>query len=162
MKSNSGSFKKGDNSVDLKVRFWKNVDKFNLGGCWNWMGYKDPNGYGKISVDRTAKLAHRVSYELTQGNLDKKLLLCHKCDNPSCVNPDHLFVGTHKDNSQDMIRKNRGCSGENAPYAKLTKKDVEEIREQYNLGKISMRKLGKKFNVSYGAINAIIYHRTWK
>lgn len=162
MKPNKTSFKKGDNSIPLEKRFWEKVKKTNT--CWLWLGFKDTNGYGKVMVREKggAKLAHRISYELRYGELERKRLVCHKCDNPSCVNPKHLFIGTHKDNSQDMVSKNRDCSGERASYAKLNWDKVNEIRARYLKDNISQRELAKLFNVSQPQINAIVNVRSWK
>src|SRR3990167_11380987 len=90
MKANSGSFKKGDNSVDLSIRFWGKVNKGE--GCWTWTATKNNKGYGVISVRDYGgnKLAHRVSYELSHScSIPKGLLVLHNCDNPLCVNPKH-------------------------------------------------------------------------
>jgi len=76
-------------------------------GCWEFQGYKDEKGYGKIRVGKRIRRAHRYSYELAKGPIPKGMYVCHKCDNPSCCNPDHLFLGTPKGNTQDMIRKDR-------------------------------------------------------
>lgn len=76
-------------------------------GCWIWVGSHTTAGYGRIYVARRAVMAHRASYAVKHGEIPSGKIICHKCDTPSCVNPDHLFVGTHKDNSQDMVRKNR-------------------------------------------------------
>lgn len=73
-------------------------------GCWEWKGAKTKAGYGWFS----AKIASRISWEIYRGKIPKDMLVCHKCDNPPCVNPDHLFLGTHKDNTLDMIKKGRG------------------------------------------------------
>lgn len=87
-------------------RFWERVSKQD-NGCWLWTGHTNPRGYGVIAVNGTMWLAHRYSYQLHTGSIPDKLFVCHKCDVPSCVNPDHLFLGTHQDNMDDMAAKGR-------------------------------------------------------
>lgn len=94
-------------SLSEEEKFWHKVEK--TAKCWIWTGYKNKKGYGtfyKITEKQTVR-AHRFSYELHKGKFNKKLLICHKCDNPSCVNPEHLFLGTAKDNTNDCIKKGR-------------------------------------------------------
>lgn len=94
----------------LEDRFWNFVKKDS--GCWAWSGTLDSYGYGVLSFKRKMLKAHRISYEIHNKVIDEELLVCHKCDNPSCVNPEHLFQGTSKDNTWDMIAKGRsGCIG---------------------------------------------------
>lgn len=90
----------------LAERFWQKVKKSD--SCWEWQGANVPKGYGIIGKDGRNQYAHRVSWELHTGVIPKGLLVCHHCDNPKCVRPDHLFVGTHQDNLRDMSRKGRG------------------------------------------------------
>lgn len=98
----------------LEQRFWEKVNRTNNPSeCWNWVASKLKHGYGKISVSRSVwKLSHRISWEIAFGEIPDGLFVCHKCDNPSCVNPNHLFVGTAKQNTQDMISKGRIATGE--------------------------------------------------
>ena len=89
----------------FQSRFWAKVD--TSGGCWKWMASTDRKGYGHISYRSQLLQAHRVSYIMVYGPIPDGLCVLHKCDNPGCVNPDHLFLGTHKDNSDDKISKGR-------------------------------------------------------
>lgn len=98
--------------------FKRFVSKFTPGTrdeCWEWHGELNERGYGRMKIAKKNKKAHRLSYEHFTGRSLGKLLCCHRCDNPSCVNPDHLFAGTHKDNVHDMIRKGRHNPGPHRP-----------------------------------------------
>ena len=119
----------------LQERFDEKYEIVEPGGCWVWMGCLGEGGYGQISVNDKAVLAHRVSWELHVGKIPVGTgylgtCVLHRCDNPSCVRPDHLFLGSQADNIQDMMDKGRRAarSGENSPAAKLTDKQVDEIR----------------------------------
>ncbi len=143
-----------------KQRFWKYVDKKSDDGCWHWMGSKIKNGYGQIKINNKMILSHRFSWELHNSKVPKDLYVLHKCDNPKCVNPSHLFLGTQQDNMHDMINKNRKAKGENHGNNKLTWDKVTQIR---NLkGKLTQRKIAEKFNVNYTTIGRIHRNETWK
>jgi hypothetical protein len=88
-------------------RFWDKVDVKGPDDCWEWQAFKNEQGYGRFYFNGRLHGAHRVAYQLTYRDFDQSLDCCHKCDNPSCVNPEHLFLGTEKDNIDDMMKKGR-------------------------------------------------------
>ena len=138
-------------------------------GCWNWTGCKNSEGYGKLTIGsrsdgtrRTVK-AHRASYAAFVGEIPAGKDICHKCDNPSCVNPEHLFPGTEKDNVADMDAKGRRgfVLSENHPKAKLTEKDVIEARELRKQG-FSYYKLAKMYGVYRETMRRAVLGKTWQ
>jgi len=139
-------------------RFWANVDRNGPNGCWEWIGRQDRgNGYGVFSLNKLLRYAHRLSYEIANGEIPmvdgKTMFICHHCDNRKCVNPDHLFLGTHTDNMKDCISKGRHGfkigRGEMNGYVKLTDVQVEEIRRATNM---SQRALSRMYGVTQSHI----------
>lgn len=134
-------------------------------GCWLWThSVTKCGGYAQLSVDGVAKRGNRLSYELYKGEIPKGLLVCHTCDMPSCINPDHLFLGTHKDNTMDMIRKGRdrfpGAKiGEKNVNSKLTERDVIKIRKMG--GSVQRKVMMKIFKVSLMTLYDVISRKTW-
>lgn len=148
--------------VSIEKRFWRHVDKNN--DCWEWTAHKIL-GYGIVGINRNkTKKAHRVSWELANGSIPQGLLVLHKCDNPGCVNPDHLFLGTQGDNMRDCSKKGRIRTnpqlGEKNHMAILNNKTVLEIREHA----ITMRQkaIAKMYGVSTMTINRVINHKLWR
>ena len=140
----------------------------DLAGCWPWIGSKNRQGYGKlacVSFGRHKFMAHRVSYLLFVGPIPRGLQVLHHCDNPSCVNPQHLFVGTQKDNMADCHRKGRerkAASGEQCSWAKLTWDDVFKIRQLYAEERITQEALAKAFGISPSQVRNIVKGISWK
>lgn len=123
--------------------------------CWIWKGYINPNGYGKYCINYKISFAHRFSWNLHYGEIPKGMLVCHKCDNRKCVNPDHLFLGTHKDNYQDSKNKKRHVHGNSHGQTKIKEEFHEEIIKSYLFGE-TQRNIAKKYLASQGAIQDII------
>jgi hypothetical protein len=148
--------------MDVVERFMRFVDKRPC-GCWVWTGAKYPNGYGAFSVRRcTPEGAHRVAYRLFKGDTPKGSFVCHTCDEPACVNPDHLFLGSPKDNTWDMLRKGRGCMppvlvGENNSYSKLTEAAVRDIRTKRML----QREFAELYGVKQAVISKVQLRKVW-
>jgi hypothetical protein len=153
-------------ATDPAVRFWKYVRKTR--GCWYWTGATTYGGYGVIqSGPRGGKLlrAHRLSWRIHYGDFDESLALCHHCDNPSCVRPDHLFLGSHSDNMQDMLAKGRAgterAHGTGHHAAKLTDDSVRAIRAAYAAGGSSLNALAARYGVSKKTILNVVRGRIW-
>lgn len=171
--------------------FWKKVNKdgpmpdqqkhyyLGLGQCWNWTGRKTKDGYGIQKINKLCYRAHRVSVVINKNvDLSKSDVITHKCDNPLCVNPEHLLIGTHKSNADDRQEKGRGnqMSGENHYYRKfperiprgdaaaikLTSVKVAEMREKYQAGGTSTPKLAREYGVSKSTAWNIVNFHSWK
>lgn len=142
----------------LKERFDSQYIPVTETGCWLWVGACSSRGYGTIKDHYKTRLAHRVSYEIHNGQLDDKCFICHKCDIPSCVNPNHLYAGNHITNVADKVSRNRQASGRDvAVPRKLSEQDVLEI---YN-SDCSYSRLEKKYGVSKTTISEIKTGRKW-
>ena len=147
----------GRKPVPLKKRILYSVDEET--GCWIWSGNKCKRmGYGRVSHKGRYIGAHRGSYLVHVGDVPDGLCVLHKCDNPSCVNPDHLFLGTYQDNTNDAIKKNRHCKGEGQHLAKLTEDKVRLIRKD----KRPIREIAEEYMVNYYTIAKVIKRETWK
>jgi len=142
-------------------RFWKKVEINSQDTCWMWLAATKEGGYGKImGNDGHFYLAHRVAYEMLIGVIPAGMLLCHRCDNPGCVNPSHMFIGTQADNLKDMRAKGRGNPprGTRHPKARLTEQLVSQIRSDHR----SHRQLAKVLGISKSAIGMAKAGLTWK
>jgi hypothetical protein len=133
-------------------------------GCWLWAGGLT-KGYGQLNPKshNGFQYAHRYSYFLHHGEFDRTKLLCHTCDVPACVNPDHLYLGTHKDNTRDIIERGNPnyAIGTKNGQSKLNPNSVIKIREEFRNGNISKRALGVKYGVSHTTINDVIIGVNW-
>lgn len=138
------------------------IERIPIGGCWIWMGTLDNRGYGKVGRvhGQPSKLAHRYVYENYKEPIPKGKLLCHTCDNPSCVNPSHMFVGTQKDNMSDCVSKGRfkDNSCENSPVAKLNRNQVDLIR----IDPRDALEVAKEYNISRAYVYYLRQNKGWK
>lgn len=148
--------------IEITKEYIENNSTHNLSsGCWEWAGYCNPDGYGQRKINGKTLRAHRMSYTVYSGEIPEGLCVLHKCDNPKCCNPEHLFIGTHSDNMKDMWDKNRHPREKNPELsAKLTKDQVMYVRNAE--GSISGDALGRILNVSGGTIRNIWNGVTWR
>lgn len=151
------------NPVD---RFWSYVKVGNPDECWEWIGSMKPQGYGQMQIDGKLVYAHRYSWFIHYGKLDKGIQVHHKCDNRKCVNPNHLWLGVQKENIADMIAKGRQnwknrLYGENHPMAKLCNEEVEAIKLLSSTKKYTDVMLSIMFGVSQSIIGKITNGKNW-
>ena len=174
--------------TDPAVKFWANVEMSP--SCWIWRGSRGANGYGLISTHgRNSQMgAHRFAWTLFHGHVPARMFVCHICDTPACVRPDHLFLGTPADNSRDMVNKGRVARGPRTDTtnwrrganhhwnthpedrlrgskngcAKLTEANVVTIRSEYGVGGISQQQLADRFGVSQVAISLVVRREKWR
>jgi hypothetical protein len=163
----------------LAERFWPLVDK--SGECWEWTAARMKTGYGRLAVfterGKTQGLAHRVAYELTYGPIPPGMVICHRCDNPACVRPDHLFADTQTANMRDMTAKGRrargerqglrlhpecAARGERVASAKLTAEQVREIRHRYAAGEVTQKQIARQYGVSQSGVSLLIRRVRWR
>jgi len=157
----------------FRARFWSKVDVRGGHACWPWKAYRDHRGYGKFGIPRWMAgdgphilLAHRVAYALAYGEPPSDKMVCHRCDNPPCVRPDHLFLGVSADNVRDMWTKGRAFMpkqvGERHHSAKLTEAQVLDLRRRYRAGGITIQQLATEHGVSMATIGHTLTGRVWK
>ncbi len=173
-----------EREASLAQWFWNRVSKSE--GCWTWTGLRTRAGYGHVSfAGRRWRYAHRIAWELTNGPIPDGLLVCHRCDNPGCVRPEHLFLGTNADNMRDMAQKGRDAftrypelrprgnrhwtrqhperlrRGEQNNKARLTAEQVLALRNEYARG-VSQSALARKYGVRQASVWRIVHGYTWK
>ncbi len=140
-------------------KFWAKIKKIP-GGCWEWQGQTNEHGYGRETTKGKNKQAHRIAYELENGPIPNGMLVCHSCDNRKCVRVSHLWLGTCKDNSEDMVNKGRSGKGARNSRAKLTEAQVRRIfREK---GKQTSPQVGSQYGVSPCAVLKIWKGVRWQ
>lgn len=154
------------------ARFWSNITK-TASGCWIWRGTITGRGYGSVKYGVKTHSTHRMAYSLINGTIPDGMQVCHKCDIPACINPEHLFLGTASDNQQDSVRKGRkpsiigeknpmyGVQGEAHPSHKLTADEVREMRLLYATGEFTQKELAKRFRTTQINVSVITLRKTW-
>lgn len=144
----------------LADAFWQYVQAASEEVCWNWEGTKRQDGYGQFKHNDELYVAHRASWIIHHGPIPDEMIICHKCDNPQCVNPHHLFLGTHADNMADKVSKGRQAKrGETAK--KLTRRAVSSIREAYAQG-ATQASLAEKYGVTMATISRVVTRKVWR
>lgn len=154
----------------IKERFMSKVQVGTGDECWIWTGQLTDNGYGTVFVPRQngnrsrQQRAHRVSFTLFNGEIPPGMMVCHRCDNPPCVNPAHLFLGTAQDNANDCVSKGRtnARKGENSVRSKLTEAQVIQIRHRFHNDGWNKSQLSREYGVSHRCIYKIIHNETWQ
>lgn len=144
---------------ELIELFEDRVDR--SGTCHIWTGARDKDGYGFMKHKKKQRRAHRIAFTIENGPIPEGQLVLHKCDNPPCVNPEHLFLGLVQDNSDDMVNKNRQARGEGHGRSKLTEDEVREIRDRYIYRKVTLHQLAEEYGVYYTVIHKVVTREIW-
>jgi len=150
-------------------RFFDKVDVKSKEDCWNWMAGSRGTGYGAFKFNGLVVDAHRVSWILHNGEIPNGLFICHKCDNRSCVNPNHLFLGTHSDNIKDAYNKGRIKIPKGGHFkigyipvnSSITREEAKKIKEKIKTRTITLKKLAQELNISYQLIRDISCGRVY-
>ena len=150
-------------AVPVHDRFWSKVQRCADSECWPWLAHRSARGYGRIAIGRRSVGAHRVAWTITNGPIPSGKFILHHCDNPPCVNPLHLYVGTQADNVRDREERHRRVdpTGELHGRAKLTAAAVRTIRERAATGE-THRLLASEFGVVESAIFKIVHRQNWR
>ncbi|RYE67377.1 MAG: HNH endonuclease [Oxalobacteraceae bacterium] len=141
-----------------KTKFLERTKEVN--GCWEWQGLRCPRGYGRTTLNRKQMPAHRASWVIHKGEIDGGLFVLHKCDNKPCVNPSHLYLGTHVENARDRAERGQAASGERSGRAKLSVIQVAAIKEALAAGS-SCASLGREYGVHRQTIHKIKNGENW-
>ena len=152
--------KSSDLTEKDKKRFWDKVGPQDKNGCREWTASKDKDGYGRFKVKGKSHRAHRIAYVLANGSILPGVLVCHKCDNSSCVEDGHFFLGTDKDNRRDAARKGRVAIGVMHGSCKVTKLDALEMRKRYSEGE-TKTSIAEDFIVSRVQVGKIVNRKNW-
>lgn len=142
-------------------RFWPMFEERGEADCWPWKRAIDREGYGRFTFEKKRKFAHRIAYLLAYGEIPRGLKVLHRCDNPICVNPAHLFLGSHQDNMSDRNGKGRTAKGERNGRAKLTESQVGEIRDWRKVG-ASYRSIASRFGINDKTVRQICSGKLWR
>lgn len=149
-------------TMTIQERFERNCTPEPNSGCWLWTGFVTKKGYGSFSIDRAghSSRAHRAAWAIYNGVIPEGLYVCHKCDNTSCVNPEHLFLGSHKENMADMRLKNRSARlyGSKNHSTSLSEDEVAHIRS----GSMRQKDLAKMYSVHQSTISKIQHGKRWR
>jgi hypothetical protein len=158
---------KGPRPRPVEERFWEKVNIGEPDECWEWQAATYGNGYGRFGIGRKEGgiLAHRLVWTLARGSIPEGVCVCHRCDNPRCVNPGHLFLGSQSENVADMHRKGRARGGSLAgtqnPNHKLSEQDVREIRARYASGGTYQYELAKAYDITQAQVSSICRGKSW-
>jgi hypothetical protein len=154
----------------LLIRFWTKVNVGGVDDCWEWTASRHHKGYGEfhcpgICAARKCVKASRMAWLISFGEIPDKFLVCHRCDNPSCCNPSHLFLGTDGDNTRDSVSKGRFVStkrGETHTKSVFTNLEVIEMRELFKTGRYRIKDLAERYGKTSTLICSVVYRKTWK
>lgn len=144
--------------LDVRERLEANTMPITECGCIVWLGHLNNMGYGRLSVNGSMQYAHRASYELAHGKIQSGMNVLHRCDEPTCVNPDHLFLGSHADNVADKVRKGRQLKGSKVGGSKLT----EALARKIKRSKIGVNETARRMGLSPMTVSLIRNGKTWK
>jgi hypothetical protein len=159
----AAAYAKWNNPIVVKHRFWIKVSKKGPYECWPWTASTDGGGYGRFRYKGQNRGSHQMAYQIEHGEYDRSKDVCHSCDNPPCCNPNHLFLGTTKDNISDCVKKGRRASfvGENNPMAMLTKDQVIKARARVSEG-CTMATIAREYGVGHHVVRMAVKGINWK